>query len=444
MTAGAVRRASVHWARERRMRFLVIARGETAVPGDKSITHRALFLAALAEGRSALAGALAAGDTRATAAALRALGIDVGRFAEGRPVTVEGRGLRPFRPPRRILDCRNSGTTARLLMGLLAGHGFPATLSGDYSLRRRPMERIAAPLRSMGARIATAVGGRLPATVEGGSLQPLDYHSPVASAQVKTAVLFAGLTGRVRVAVTEPVTSRDHTERLLDMLGAQCLVHGTRVELEPPARLPAFEGRIPGDFSSAAYLIAAGVLAERGELTVRGVGVNPTRTGFLDALERMGAVVARADGRTELGEPVAALTARPAALAAVEVAPEQVPSLVDEIPLLACVASRASGTSVFRGVGELRVKESDRLALVCDNLGALGVTARVAGDSLWVEGTDVPPRGAVTTAGDHRLAMAFAVLGTVNGAAVEIDDRDCVQVSYPAFFRDLNTVLGDA
>jgi 3-phosphoshikimate 1-carboxyvinyltransferase len=422
----------------------VIARGEIAVPGDKSITHRALLLAALAGGRSSFTGALAAGDTRATAACLRALGVDVGRFAEGKPLTVEGRGLQPFRAPRRILDCRNSGTTARLLMGLLAGHPFAATLSGDASLRRRPMERIAAPLRDMGARITTAAGGRLPATVQGGALRQLDYRSPVASAQVKTALLFAGLTGRTRVAVTEPFTSRDHTERLLVMLGVRCAVRGTRVELEPPESLPALEGRIAGDISSAAYLIAAGLLAERGQLSVMGVGVNPTRAGFLRALERMGAKVQRSGDRTELGEPVATLTAGPASLAAVTVEPDEIPSLVDEVPLLACLASRASGTSVFRSVGELRVKESDRLALVAQNLRAVGTDARAEGDTLYVAGGDAPPKGTVITAGDHRLAMAFAVLGTVTGAAVEIDNRDCVAVSYPAFFDDLASVLTDA
>lgn len=422
----------------------MIARGEVTVPGDKSITHRALLLAALAEGRCAFTGALAAGDTRATAACLRALGVEVGRFAGTKPVTVEGRGLLPFQPPRRILDCRNSGTTARLLMGLLAGHGFPATLSGDHSLRRRPMERIAAPLRAMGATITTATGGRLPVTVRGGALKELDCASPVASAQVKTALLFAGLTGRVRVAVTEPLASRDHTERLLATLGVRCTVRGTRVELEPPARLPAFDGRIPGDLSSAAYLIAAGILAERGELSVMGVGVNPTRAGLLRALERMGARVERSGERVELGEPAATLTARPASLRPVEVAADEIPSMVDEVPLLACLASRAGGTSVFRGVGELRVKESDRLALVAENLRAVGAEARVEGDTLWVEGSDAPPRGRVVTDGDHRLAMAFAVLGTVRGAAVEIDDRACVAVSYPSFWDDLGSVLADA
>jgi 3-phosphoshikimate 1-carboxyvinyltransferase len=419
----------------------MIARGEVAVPGDKSITHRALLLAALSDGRCALRGALAAGDTRATAACLRILGVRVGPLGEGRTLRVEGRGLRPFRAPRRHLDCRNSGTTARLLMGLLSAHAFESTLAGDASLRRRPMRRVADPLTQMGATIRLSAGGCLPATIRGGSLKPLSYDSPVASAQVKTTLFFAGLAGGVRVTVREPVASRDHGERLLRVLGARVRIEGTTVTVEPVERIPAFDGDIPGDISSAAFLLAAGVLAEGGELAVRGVGVNPTRTGFLRALARMGAPIEQRDRWLSLGEEAATLVARPAALAAIEVTPEDVPSLVDEIPMLACLAARSQGTSVFRGVGELRVKESDRLGLIRHNLAALGVRAEAEGDTLWVEGAQTPPRGRVRTAGDHRLAMAFAVLGTVRGAHVAIDDRRCVAVSYPHFFRDLTRVL---
>ena len=422
----------------------MIARGEVLVPGDKSITHRALFLAALTDGSCVFRGALAAGDTRATAACLRALGVRVGPLGGGRAVTVGGGGLRPFRSPPSVLDCRNSGTTARLLLGLLAGHPLEATLTGDRSLRRRPMGRVADPLRAMGAEIATADGGRLPLTVRGGALHPYRYDSPVASAQVKTALLFAGLVAGVPVTVSEPVVSRDHTERLLQLLGVPVTIEGTAVSIHPVASLPAFAGEIPGDLSSAAYLLAAGLLAQAGDLTVRGVGVNPTRAGFLRVVERMGATLPQEERWISLGEPAATLRAGPAALTAVEVQPEEIPSMVDEVPLLACLAARAVGTSVFRGVGELRVKESDRLALVAANLSTLGVRAYVEGDTLWVEGTDVPPRGHVVTAGDHRLAMAFAVLGTVPGARVLLDDERCVGVSYPRFFEDLHAVLHDA
>ena len=419
----------------------MIAGGEVTVPGDKSITHRALFLASLSGGRCTLRSPLAAGDTRATAAALRRLGIRVGRLAEGRPVTVTGGGLRPYRPATRALECHNSGTTARLLLGLLAGHAFASRLTGDRSLRRRPMARVTEPLRAMGAVIHASEGERLPLSIRGGALAPLAWRSPVASAQVKTTLFFAGLVGGVPVSVTEPVISRDHTERLLRLLGVRVTVQGTTTSMEPADVLPAFDGDIPGDISSAAYLLAAGVLAESGEVVVRNVGTNPTRSGFLRALERMGARVEVRDRWVSLGEPGATLVARPAPLGCVEVEPDEIPSMVDEVPLLACLAARAAGTSVFRGVGELRVKESDRLALVAANLAALGVAARAEGATLIVEGGEAPPRGRVVTAGDHRLAMAFAVLRAIPGADVELDDSRSVAISYPNFFRDLSSVL---
>ncbi len=419
----------------------MIARGEVAVPGDKSITHRALLLAALADGRCSFTGALAAADTRATASALRALGVAAGPLTRGRSISVTGRGLRPFRACERPLDCANSGTTARLLLGLLAGHAFSQRLVGDRSLSRRPMARVTEPLRAMGATIVADPGERLPITITGGPLAALAWRSPVASAQVKTALLLAGIVGGVTVSVTEPVTSRDHTERLLKLVGIGVEADGTTVTARPPERIPAFGGEIPGDISSAAYLLAAGVLAESGEVVVRGAGINPTRTGFLRVVERMGAAIEVQERTLSLGEPAASLVARPAPLTAVSVQPDEVPSMVDEVPVLACLASRAAGTSVFNGVGELRVKESDRLALVAANLVALGATARTEGDTLYVEGTDAPPRGRVITAGDHRLAMAFAVLNTVPGAEVELDDTRCVAISYPEFFHDLGHVL---
>ena len=414
------------------------------VPGDKSITHRALMLAALSSGRCRFGGALAAGDTRATAAALRALGVTVGPLAEGRAVRVTGGGLRPFRATDRILDCRNSGTAARLLLGLLAGHHFEATLTGDRSLRRRPMARITQPLRGMGAEIASTDGEHLPVRIRGGVLTPLVWESPVASAQVKTALFFAGLVGGVRVSVTEPGHSRDHAERLLRVLGVRVDADGTATTVHPVESLPAFDGDIPGDYSSAAYLLAAGVLAEHGEVVVEGVGINPTRTGFGRVLERMGARIEVQGRWMSLGEPAATLLARPAALTAVEVHPEEVPGLVDEVPMLACLAARAEGTSVFHGVGELRVKESDRLALVARNLAGLGVDARAENDTLWVTGTDRPLSGRVETAGDHRLAMAFAVLAAAPKAAVVLDDVRCVAVSYPGFLGDLARVRAGA
>jgi len=294
----------------------------------------------------------------------------------------------------------------------------------------------------MGARIDDAHGDALPLTIRGGRLHALTYTSPVASAQVKSALLLAGLTGRVAVNVREPYLSRDHTERLLLHLGLDLRYENGAVGLQPSAvSLPAFRLAVPGDASSAAFMIAAAGLAEGGELLVENVGVNPTRTGFLVVLERMGAHVERVNLRDEGGEPVADLIARPApALRGTEVTAAEVPTLVDEVPILAALASRAAGETTFREVGELRVKESNRLELIAANLRAVGVDARALGNDLHVQGTPRPPRGRVETARDHRLAMAFAVLGTIPGADIRLSERASVAISYPRFFADLRRI----
>jgi 3-phosphoshikimate 1-carboxyvinyltransferase len=412
--------------------------GTVRVPGDKSISHRALFLAALARGSSALTGLLASADVQSSAHVLRRLGVDVSPVREG--VLIRVRGAR-LHSPRGILQCGNSGTTARLALGAIAGHPISARLTGDASLRRRPMRRVLDPLRHMGARFAPADAGTLPLAVRGGRLHSVMYDSPVASAQVKSAILLAALTGRVPVTISEPWRSRDHTERLFVHLGLSVRVDQTVIDFQPPAsRLRAFELAIPGDISSAAFLVGAAVLAEGGELLIEGVGANPTRTGFLAVLERMGAHVERVNLHAVGEEPVADLLVRPSPLRATAVTAGEIPSLVDEIPLLAALASRAAGESVFHEVGELRVKESNRLEFVAANLRTLGVEAEVNGNDLHVRGTDRPPRGRVDTARDHRLAMAFAVLGTLPGAEVRLSERRSVGVSFPGFFRVLREI----
>jgi 3-phosphoshikimate 1-carboxyvinyltransferase len=332
------------------------------------------------------------------------------------------------------------------MLGILAGQRFAATLTGDASLRRRPMRRVTEPLRTMGAQI-TERGDGLPLTIRGGRLRGLTYTSPVASAQVKSALLFAGLTGGVPVTIREPYRSRDHTERLFAHLGLGIHAHDSVVSYQPSAlSVPRFQVSVPGDVSSAAFLVAAAVLAEDGELLIENVGVNPTRTGFLVVLERMGAHVARVNLRDEGGEPVADLVVRPgrvgAPLRGTDVSAAEIPTLVDEVPVLAVLASRASGSTVFREVGELRVKESNRLELIATNLRALGARAEVRGNDLHVEGSENPrpPRGRVETASDHRLAMAFAVLGSVPGADVRLSERRSVAISYPGFFKDLKRI----
>lgn len=422
----------------------VRVQGTVRPPGDKSITHRVLMLASGLRGTSAVRGALTSADARSTARCLRLLGTDVSPMRPGLVRVAGGR----WRPPAGTLHCGNSGTTVRLLLGLLAAQHFEARLTGDRSLRRRPMRRVTEPLIRMGATVTGEGTGELPLRIRGGDLRGLTWDMPTASAQVKTALLFAGLGAGVRVALREPADSRDHTERMLCTLGAP--LHGrggwTILEAAPGwlEACPPLEWRVVGDASSAAFLVAAAVLAEGGELRICDVGLNPTRVGYLAVLARMGARIAAEAARDVCGEPVGDLIAGPAALRGTTVTAGEVPSLIDEVPVLAVVASRAEGVTVFESVGELRVKESDRLGLLAANLRAVGARAEVVGDALHVEGTDRPPRGRVDTAGDHRLAMAFAVLGRVRGARVALSEAVSPGVSYPGFFTALDGITAHA
>jgi 3-phosphoshikimate 1-carboxyvinyltransferase len=413
--------------------------GSVRVPGDKSITHRVLLLAALARGTSHIGGALTSLDARSSARVLRQLGAELSPLRPDTTVTIRGKGR--FRRPAGPLFCGNSGTTTRLLLGLLSAHRFSATLTGDRSLRRRPMRRVTVPLAAMGARFTEQNGDGLPLTVRGERLRPLSYEMPVSSAQIKSAILLAGMAGEVSVALREPHgRSRDHTERLLQAFGYGVAEKGGWIHFTPSGHLEPFDIQVPGDPSSAAFLVGAAILAEAGELRVAGVGVNPTRTGFLDVLKRMGAAVQVENESDRFGEPVGDLIVRPAALGNTEVAAGEIPGLIDEIPLLAVLASRAEGVTTFREVGELRVKESDRLGLIAENLRAVGVEAAVVADDLVVVGGGAEPRGKVRTEGDHRLAMAFAVLGTVPGARVQVDDMACAAVSFPGFPATLRAI----
>jgi len=408
--------------------------GVVRPPGDKSISHRVLMVAALARGKSEISGLLTGDDVKTSARVLRQLGADISPIREG-VVRVSSAPLTAHRAP---LNCGNSGTTARLMLGILAGQRFVTTLTGDASLRHRPMRRVTEPLKQMGADIKEK-GDGLPLTIRGGKLRGLMYTSPVASAQVKSALLFAGLTGQVPVTIREPYRSRDHTERLLAHLGLGVHERDGAIVYQPgsASTIPGFQLSVPGDISSAAFLMAAVVLADQGELVVENVGVNPTRTGFLVVLERMGAHIERVNLRDEGGEPVADLVVRPATLRGTEVSAAEIPTLVDEVPVLAVLASRASGDSVFREVGELRVKESNRLELIAANLRVVGAKAEARGNDLYVAGNARAPQGRVETASDHRLAMAFAVLGTLAGSNVQLSEKKSVAISYPNFFRDL-------
>jgi 3-phosphoshikimate 1-carboxyvinyltransferase len=418
----------------------MIVGGHVAVPGDKSLTHRALIFAALARGTSRIEGALTSLDARSTARVLRQLGAELGALRPGGTVVARGRGR--LRRPASRLDCGNSGTTTRLLLGLLAAHPFAAELTGDGSLRRRPMRRVTEPLARMGARFDELAGrDGLPLRVRGGRLTALAYEMPVSSAQIKSALLLAGVAGGVPVSLREPHgKSRDHTERMLRAFGYELRERDGWVDFVPSGAVEPFEFRVPGDPSSAAFVVGAAVLSEAGSLRVEAVGINPTRIGFVHVLRRMGAPIAIENEELRQGEPVGDLVAGPAALRATEIGAGEIPALIDEIPLLAVVASRARGTTVFRQVGELRVKESDRLGLIAANLRAVGAEAAVVGDDLHVEGGEAAPRGSVQSAGDHRLAMAFAVLGTLPGAQVRVDDMRCADVSFPDFPATLRSV----
>ncbi|HSL72652.1 MAG TPA: 3-phosphoshikimate 1-carboxyvinyltransferase [Longimicrobiales bacterium] len=416
---------------------------ELTVPGDKSITHRALILAALADGTSRIRGVLAGEDAQSTATVLRALGTTIPALEPETELRIEGLGRQGFNEPEDELDCGNSGTTTRLMMGVVAGQSIGATFTGDASLRRRPMRRVTAPLEQMGARvIELGEPGRLPIRIEGAKLRAISFVSEQASAQVKSAILLAGLVSGASAQVTEPLASRDHTERLLRAMGAQVdeqtLDNGTHiVRVGSADHLRPIDLRIPGDFSSAAFLIAAALLGVLPAALIIGVGVNPTRTGLLDILQRMGAAIELRNLREVGGEPVADISARASELRGVEVEPQLVPRLIDEIPILAILAARALGSTTIRGAGELRVKESDRIRALVDNLSGIGAAATELPDGLMITGTAKPLSGAVRTALDHRIAMAFGVLAGEAKNRVEIDDRAVAAVSFPGFWQIL-------
>ncbi len=416
--------------------------GSIRVPGDKSLSHRALLLAAMARGTSHIGGILTSLDARSSARVLRQLGAEISSLGPDRVVTVKGRGR--LSRPADVLNCGNSGTTTRLLLGLLAAHPMTVSLTGDQSLRKRPMRRVTVPLQQMGARVTEQnERGTLPLTIRGGRLSSLTHEMPVSSAQIKSALLLAGMAGRAEVALREPHgRSRDHTERMLRAFGYAVDEADGWIRFAPTGKVEPFDMQIPGDPSSSIFPLGAAVLAEAGSLTVTGVCVNPTRVGFIAVLERMGATIIRDNERVEFDEPVADLLTSPAALRATEVSAGEIPALIDEIPMLAALATRASGTTVFRSVGELRVKESDRLALIAQNIITLGGKAEIQGDDLHVTGRPAPPRGRVVTEDDHRIAMAFAVLGTIPGAKVKVDNLACAAVSFPGFPQMLKAISG--
>ena len=413
-------------------------RGAIEVPGDKSISHRAALLGAIAEGPSEVSGYLEAEDCLRTLAAIQKLGVEVARKGPGH-YRIAGVGLDGLQEPDAVLDCGNSGTTARLLLGLLAGQPFWTLLTGDDSLRRRPMARVSAPLRQMGATVVgRADGTKLPLAIRGTRpLSALTYRSTIASAQVKSAVLLAGLWADGPVVVEEPATSRDHSERMLRQFGAQVTAESRRVTLLPGAPLRGTVIQVPGDISSAAFFLVAATVVAGSQVEIRGVNLNPTRAGILDALEAMGA---RVECRqvSSANEPTGTVIAREARLRGTTVGGALIPRLIDEVPALAVAAALADGATEIRDAAELRVKESDRVAALVRELGKMGARLEERPDGLLIAGGARLSGACVSSGGDHRIAMALTVAGLVARGETVVEDTACIATSFPEFAETLN------
>jgi 3-phosphoshikimate 1-carboxyvinyltransferase len=416
-------------------------KGDIAVPGDKSISHRALILGSLSQGKTEILHLSPGQDVASTRKCLMDLGIRI--HEKQRSVVVEGAGLRGFREPDGMLDAGNSGTTLRLLCGILSAQPFSSVITGDASLRSRPMARILTPLEAMGARISAEAGNRAPLSIKGTSLSPVDYRSPVASAQVKSCVLLAGLYADGITSITEPSLSRDHTERMLPVFGVPVERNGLTVSVRGPAAPCSASVDVPGDLSSAAFFMAAAALLPDSEITIRNVGMNPTRTGILTVLRKMGCGIEERNKRTQGGEPRADIHVRGGALKGAELYGDLIPSVIDEIPVLAVAAAGAEGTTVIRDAAELRVKETDRIKAVADNLVAMGARVEMLQDGLIIKGPQKLHGAVLSSFGDHRIAMAFTVAGLAADGPTKIMDSGCVDISFPGFF-DLLGGLSDA
>ncbi|WMJ18853.1 3-phosphoshikimate 1-carboxyvinyltransferase [Geobacillus kaustophilus] len=417
-------------------------RGMIEVPGDKSISHRAVMLGALASGRTVIDHFLPGSDCLSTIDCFRKLGVDIRQ--DGTTVVVEGAGPGGLREPAAVLDVGNSGTTARLLLGILAGQPFHACLVGDESIAKRPMGRVTKPLREMGARIDGREGGNYtPLSIRGGALRPLRYTSPVASAQVKSAILLAGLFADGVTSVAEPHRSRDHTERMVRLFGGEVNVDGLTVSVAGPQRLRGTHIYVPGDISSAAFFLVAGAIVPNSEITLKNVGLNPTRTGIIDVLTQMGADIAIDNVRHEETEPVGDITVRTSTLRAVEIGGDLIPRLIDEIPIIALLATQAEGTTVIKDASELKVKETNRIHTVVTELKKLGADIEATDDGMMIRGkTPLYADGIVVDShGDHRIGMMLAVAACIAKGTVRLERSEAVAVSYPAFFADLRSLL---
>ncbi|QXP83964.1 3-phosphoshikimate 1-carboxyvinyltransferase [Methylococcus sp. Mc7] len=414
-------------------------RGEVRVPGDKSVSHRSVMLGSLAEGVTEVTGFLEAEDCLATMAAFRAMGVEIEGPEDGR-LRIHGVGLHGLKPPAAPLDLGNSGTSMRLLSGLLAGQAFDVTLTGDSSLVRRPMRRVTEPLRSMGARIDTTEAGTAPLRITGGArLKGIDYRMPVASAQVKSCLLLAGLYAEGRTCVTEPAPTRDHTERMLAGFGYPVVRDGNRVCIESGGRLSAARIDVPADISSATFFMVGAAISPGSDVLLRHVGINPTRTGVIEILREMGADIESLDPREVGGEPVADIRIRHRELRGIRIPEHTVPLAIDEFPALFVAAACATGETVLTGAEELRVKESDRIQVMADGLTALGIDARPTPDGMVIQGGSLRG-GAVDSRGDHRIAMSFSIAALRASGPIEIHDCANVATSFPNFVELARTL----
>ena len=411
-------------------------KGEITVPGDKSISHRGIMLGALANGTTSITNFLKGADCLSTISCFQKMGIEIEETES--EILVHGKGLHGLSAPTEILDAGNSGTTTRLISGILAGQNFSCDLTGDASIQKRPMKRIMTPLSMMGADITSVHNnGCAPLHIKGAPLKGISYQSPVASAQVKSCVLFAGLYADGKTSVTEPFLSRNHSELMLSSFGASIETCGTTATIEPEPVLTAQKVEVPGDISSAAFFIAAGLLIPGSELLIKNVGINPTRDGILRVCKRMGAILELLNTRTQCGEPVADVLVKHSELNGTVIEGDLIPTLIDELPVIAVMAACANGETIIRNAEELKVKESNRLEIIVHHLNEMGCDITGTEDGMIIRGGK-PLHGAVLDSYlDHRIAMSFAVAGLVADGETEITNADCVNISYPGFYRDL-------
>ena len=415
-------------------------KGQLAVPGDKSISHRAVMLGSIASGNTEIHHFLQGADCLSTISCFRRMGVEIEN--RGNMVFVHGKGMRGLSAPSGMLDCGNSGTTMRLMSGILAAQPFPSTLTGDASIQKRPMKRIMEPLTQMGAHILSLrENGCAPLRIKPGKLHGIHYHTPVASAQVKSAILLAGLYGDGPTKVTEPTLSRNHTELMLRHFGAEITSEDVTAAVMPAKELYGAKVEVPGDISSAAYFIAAALMVPGSEVLIRNVGVNPTRDGMIRVCQAMGADLTLENVRGREAEPMADLLVRHSSLKGVEIGGEIIPALIDELPMIAAMACAAQGTTVIKDAAELKVKESNRIRIMVENLSAMGADIRETEDGMIIEGGRPLHGASVDSHLDHRIAMTFAVTSLIADGVTTIKDADCVRISYPGFYQDLSRLL---